>query len=474
MFDTLADKLQAAFQKLRGNAKLTEADVDVALREVRLALLEADVNFRVVKDFVGRVKERAIGEQILDGLNAGHQVIKIVRDEMVALLAGDSVASEVSPLTFAPRPPTVIMLCGLQGAGKTTLAGKLALYLRKQGRTPMLAACDVQRPAAIQQLEIVGKQVETSVFTIPGAEPVRIAREAVAWAKANFADVVILDTAGRLHVDDTLMEELRSIKAETQPSDILLVLDAMTGQDAVNVAKEFDAAIGVGGFVLTKIDGDTRGGAAISVRAVVGKPIKFVGVGEKMEALEVFYPDRMASRILGMGDVLSLIEKAEAAVDEKQIAAMEKKLQSGKFDFEDFLEQMQQMRKLGPLQQLLEMLPGVGSKIKDVDFAAGEKEMSRFEAVVRSMTLRERRRPEIINGARRKRIAAGAGVTLQEVNQVLQRFEQMRSLMKGLSSGKLPGMGRMGPMIPGGGTKKKKHKGGGGGSGRFQLPFGRN
>jgi signal recognition particle subunit SRP54 len=474
MFDTLADKLQAAFQKLRGNAKLTEADVDVALREVRLALLEADVNFRVVKDFVGRVKERAIGEQILDGLNAGHQVIKIVRDEMVALLAGDSVASEVSPLTFAPRPPTVIMLCGLQGAGKTTLAGKLALYLRKQGRTPMLAACDVQRPAAIQQLEIVGKQVETSVFTIPGAEPVRIAREAVAWAKANFADVVILDTAGRLHVDDTLMEELRSIKAETQPSDILLVLDAMTGQDAVNVAKEFDAAIGVGGFVLTKIDGDTRGGAAISVRAVVGKPIKFVGVGEKMEALEVFYPDRMASRILGMGDVLSLIEKAEAAVDEKQIAAMEKKLQSGKFDFEDFLEQMQQMRKLGPLQQLLEMLPGVGSKIKDVDFAAGEKEMSRFEAVVRSMTLRERRRPEIINGARRKRIAAGAGVTVQEVNQVLQRFEQMRSLMKGLSSGKLPGMGRMGPMIPGGGTKKKKHKGGGGGSGRFQLPFGRN
>jgi signal recognition particle subunit SRP54 len=366
------------------------------------------------------------------------------------------------------------MLCGLQGAGKTTLAGKLAAYLRKQGKMPVLAACDVQRPAAIQQLQIVGKQVETSVFTIPGADPVRIAREAVAWAKANLADVVILDTAGRLHVDDTLMDELRAVRDATQPSDILLVLDAMTGQDAVNVAREFDQAIGVGGFVLTKIDGDTRGGAAISVRAVVGKPIRFVGVGEKMDALEPFYPDRMASRILGMGDVLSLIEKAEQAVDEKQAAAMEKKLRTGKFDFEDFLEQMQQMRKLGPLQQLLEMLPGVGAQLKQVDFAAGEKELAKFEAIIRSMTGEERRRPEVLNGSRRKRIAAGAGVSVQEINQAVQKFEQMRTLMKGLSSGKLPGMGRMAPMMPGGVASRKKKGKGGGGQNRFKLPFGRN
>ena len=474
MFDVLTEKLQAAFQKLRGNAKLTEADVDVALREVRLALLEADVNFRVVKDFVGRIKERAIGDHILDGLNPGQQVIKLVRDEMITLLAGEEVTGEASALVFAPRAPSVIMLCGLQGAGKTTLAGKLALLLRKQGKTPVLAACDVQRPAAIQQLQIVGKQVETPVFTIPGADPVHIARESVVWAKAHFADVVILDTAGRLHVDDALMDELRQVKEATQPSDILLVIDAMTGQDAVNVARQFDESIGVGGFVLTKIDGDTRGGAAISVRAVVGKPIKFVGVGEKMDALEIFYPDRMASRILGMGDVLSLIEKAEAAVDEKTIAEMEKKLRAGKFDFEDFLEQMQQMRKLGPLQQLLELIPGMGGQLKGMDFAAGEKQMAQFEAIVRSMTSQERRRPEVLNGSRRKRIAAGAGVTVQEVNQVLQQFEQMRTLMKGLTSGKLPGMGRMAAMSPG--AKKKKPKGGGGSSGqnRFRLPFGRN
>ena len=480
MFDTLADKLQAAFQKLRGNAKLSEADVDVALREVRLALLEADVNFRVVKDFVGRVRERAIGEQILDGLNPVQQVVKVVRDEMIRLLAGDEafdaegepLPTPPTPLLFADNPPTVIMLCGLQGAGKTTLAGKLAAYLTKQGRRPTLAACDVQRPAAIQQLQIVGGQVKTPVFTLPGADPVRIAREAVAWAKANNSDVVILDTAGRLHVDDALMEELRGIREATRPDDILLVLDAMTGQDAVNVAQEFNTAIGVGGFVLTKIDGDTRGGAAISVRAVVGKPIKFVGVGEKMDALEVFYPDRMASRIIGMGDVLSLIEKAEAAVDEKQAAAMEKKLRAGKFDFEDFLEQMQQMRRLGPMEQLLGMLPGVGGKLKDVDFAAGEKQMARFEAIVRSMTPTERRKPELINGARRKRIALGSGVTVQDVNQALTQFEQMRTMMRAFSTGQFPGMGRMAPMIPGGGVKKRK-KGGGGGGTHFQ-PFGRN
>jgi signal recognition particle subunit SRP54 len=374
------------------------------------------------------------------------------------------------------------MLCGLQGAGKTTLAGKLAAFLKKQGKTPVLVACDVQRPAAIKQLQIVGEQVKTPVFTIAGAEPVRIAREAVDWAKANRADVVILDTAGRLHVDDDLMTELQGIKEATQPSDILLVLDAMTGQDAVNVAIEFNDAINVGGFVLTKVDGDARGGAAISVRAVVGKPIKFVGIGEKMNALEVFYPDRMASRIIGMGDVLSLIEKAEAAIDEKTAAEMEKKLRQGKFDFEDFLAQMQQMRRLGPMRDLLAMLPGVGTKLKDVDFDAGEKEMGHFEAIVRSMTKEERRRPELINGARRKRIAAGAGTTVQEVNKVLTNFNQMRDMMKMMASGKMPGMngggGRMPPM-PGmnGGAlasrKNKKGKGGGGGGPKFRMPFGR-
>ncbi len=507
MFEQLAEKLQNAFKKLRGNAKLSEADVDAAMREVRLALLEADVNFKVVKEFVAKVKERAVGEQILDGLNPVQQVIKVVHEEMIRLLAGDeedddaaspsdeTTDEEGAPkrrlkpvkvlptdLVFAPKAPSVLMLCGLQGAGKTTLAGKLAAHLKKQGKTPVLVACDVQRPAAIKQLQIVGEQVKTPVFTIPGAEPVQIAREAVEWAKANRADVVILDTAGRLHVDEDLMSELQGIKAATQPSDILLVLDAMTGQDAVNVAAQFNDAIGVGGFVLTKVDGDARGGAAISVRAVVGKPIKFVGVGEKMTALEVFYPDRMASRILGMGDVLSLIEKAEAAIDEKTAVEMEKKLRQGKFDFEDFLAQMQQMRRLGPMRDLLAMLPGVGTKLKDVDFDAGEKEMGHFEAIVRSMTKEERRRPELINGARRKRIAAGAGTTVQEVNKVLTNFNQMRDMMKMMASGKMPGMpgggGRM-PAMPGmnGGAlasrKNKKGKGGGSGGAKFKLPFGR-
>ena len=488
MFENLAEKLQEAFKKLRGNAKLTEADVDAALREVRLALLEADVNFKVVKDFVARVKAKAIGDQILDGLNPGQQVVKVVYDEMVRLLGGSRGETETgeedtesiplhlpTDLVFAAKGsgPTVLMLCGLQGAGKTTLAGKLASYLKKQHKTVLLAACDVQRPAAIQQLQIVGEQVKTPVFTIPGADPVRIAREAVEQAKQTRADVVILDTAGRLHVDEALMDELRGVKDATNPTEILLVLDAMTGQDAVNVAQQFNDAIGVGGFVLTKVDGDARGGAAISVRAVVGKPIKFVGVGEKMDALEVFYPDRMASRILGMGDVLSLIEKAEAAVDEKTAMEMEKKLRAGKFDFEDFLDQMQQMRRLGPLQDLLKMLPGVGGKMKDVDFAPAEKEMARFEAIVRSMTAQERRKPELINGARRKRIAQGSGTSVAEVNQTLQRFEQRRSMMRTFATGQMPGMpgglggGGMAPMLRTGAANKKKKKGG------LKLPFNR-
>lgn len=484
MFESLAERLQQAFSKLRGNQKLTESDVDAAMREVRLALLEADVNFRVVKEFVAHVKERAVGESILEGLNPGQQVIKLVHEELIRTLSGDeAVPGASSALVMAPKPPTVIMLCGLQGAGKTTLAGKLARYFVKQGKLPLLAACDVQRPAAIKQLQVVGEQVKTGVFTLPGADPVRIAREALEYAKANRADVLILDTAGRLHIDESLMEELRGVRDATQPDEVLLVLDAMTGQDAVNVADQFNKDIGVGGFVLTKIDGDTRGGAAISVRAVVGKPIKFVGIGEKMDALEVFYPDRMASRILGMGDVLTLIEKAEAAVDEKKAAEMEKKLRGGKFDFEDFLDQMQQMRKLGPLQELLGYLPGMGQMMKDnpIDFAAGEKEMARFEAIVRSMTHDERKRPELINGARRKRIAAGSGVSVQQVNQVLTQFDQMRTLMKGLATGKMPGLGRMmpraggGPLSGGATPAKRKKKPGGASSGgsRFKLPFNR-
>ncbi|MFM7320755.1 MAG: signal recognition particle protein [Armatimonadota bacterium] len=476
MFDSLAEKLQAAFAKLRGNAKLSEADVDEALKAVRSALLEADVNFRVVKGFVARVKERAVGENILEGLQPGHQVVKFVHDEMVRTLAGDDVVLDGGPLpsaalTLSPKPPTVVMLCGLQGSGKTTLAGKLGRRLRSEGRQVLLAACDIQRPAAIQQLQVVGKQVEVPVFTIPGADALSVAKSAVEYAKEHRLDIVVLDTAGRLHVDDDLMAELKAIKEECAPSDTLLVLDAMTGQDAVNVATWFDEAIGVGGFVLTKVDGDARGGAAISVRAVVGKPIKFLGVGEKMDALEPFHPDRMAQRILGMGDVLTLIEKAEAAVDEKSAAEMEKKLRQGKFDFEDFLAQMQQMRRLGPFEQLLRMIPGVGAQLKDVDFSEGEKEMTKFEAIVRSMTPRERRHPELINGSRRKRIATGAGVPVQDVNQALNRFEQMRTLMRGLAGGKMPaipGMGQM-PAMPGARPKKKGK--GPSGPGRFKPPF---
>lgn len=480
MFESLAEKLQAAFSKLRGNQKLTEADIDAALREVRMALLEADVNFKVVKNFVARVKERALGEQILDGLQPAHMVVKFVHDEMVATLSGVDAEgkplTEAVPLVMASKPPTVIMLCGLQGAGKTTLAAKLANHLRKQGRQPLLAACDIQRPAAIKQLQVVGEQVKTPVFTLPGKNPVEIATAAVEYAKQNRLDVVILDTAGRLHVDEALMEELQSIKRETQPQEVLLVLDAMTGQDAVNVATQFNEAIEVGGFVLTKVDGDARGGAAISVRAVVGKPIKLVGIGEKMDALEVFHPERMASRILGMGDVLTLIEKAEQAVDEKRAMEMEKKLRVGKFDFEDFLEMQQQMKRLGPLEQLFKLLPGVGTQLKDVDWSVPEKEMAKVEAVIRSMTAKERRNPEIINGSRRKRIAAGAGVSVQDINRLLDQFEQMRRMMRSMSSGKgMPGMPPMPGMrgLPGmpAANPKKKKDGGSSGGGRFKLPF---
>lgn len=477
MFDNLAEKLQTAFAKLRGNQKLTEADIDEAMRIVRSALLEADVNFRVVKSFISRVKEQALGAEVLDGLQPGQQVIKFVHDELVRTLSGigpdESIDGAVAvPLNIQSRAMTVIMLCGLQGAGKTTLAGKLAKRLIGQGKQVLLAACDIQRPAAIQQLQVVGGQVGATVYTQAGMGPVDVAKNAVAFATDKRLDIVILDTAGRLHVDGALMDELKAVHGATSPHETLLVVDAMTGQDAVNVATQFTEAIDVTGFVLTKVDGDTRGGAAISLRAVAGKPIKLAGIGEKMDALEPFHPDRIAQRILGMGDVLSLIEKAEAAVDEKRAAEMEKKLRQGKFDFEDFLEQMQQMRKLGPLEQLLKMIPGVGSQLKDVDFGAGEKEMAKFEAIVRSMTPKERKNPEIINGSRRKRIAAGSGVPVSDVNMALNRFEQMRNLMKGLSSGKMPGLSGM-PAVPGmPGQRRPAKKGKGGGpSGRIRPPF---
>jgi signal recognition particle subunit SRP54 len=467
MFDSLSDKLQNVFGRLRNKGALTEQDVNEALREVRLVLLEADVNFKVAKDFIARVKERAIGERILEGLNPAQQVVKIVNEELTALLGGEQVG-----LAFSPKPPTVIMLAGLQGAGKTTHAGKLSLSLRKQGRNPLLVAADIYRPAAIKQLQVVGEQVKTPVFTLGDkVDPAQIAREGVAFAVQNGHDVVILDTAGRLQIDEALMEELRRVRDTVHPQEILLVVDAMTGQEAVNVAKGFNDSLGVSGFILTKLDGDTRGGAALSIKSVVGKPIKFIGVGEKMDALEVYYPDRMASRILGMGDVLTLIERAEAAMDQKQAAELEKKLKANKFDFEDYLSQMRQMRKMGPLEQILGMLPGMGA-LKDIKI--DEKQLGHIEAMICSMTPQERRAPEMINGSRRRRIAAGSGATIQDVNRLLTQFEQMKKMMRAFTGdGGMPSL----PGIPGsrtgkhaGSNKKNKRKPQPG----FKFPFGRN
>jgi len=472
MFESLADKLQGVFKRLRNKSSLTEQDVNDSLREVRLVLLEADVNLRVVKDFISKVRERSIGGQILDGLNPVQQVIKIVDEEMTALLGGAQ-----APLSFAARPPTIIMLCGLQGAGKTTHAGKLAQHLRKQGRNPLLVAADIYRPAAIKQLQVVGEQVKTPVFTLGDrVDPAEIAKQAVMSALTGGHDVVILDTAGRLQIDEALMDELRRVKAAVNPHETLLVVDAMTGQEAVNVAQGFNDAIGVDGFILTKLDGDARGGAALSIKSVAGKPIKFVGVGEKMDALEIFYPDRMASRILGMGDVLTLIEKAEAALDQKKAAEFEKKLRQNKFDFEDYLDQMRQMRKLGPLDQILGMIPGLGgnaSKLQGLDI--NEKQLAHVEAIICSMTVAERREPGLINGSRRRRIAAGSGRSIQEVNRLLTQFDQMKTMMRTLSGqdpGSMPGL----PGMPGrggkhaGSNKKNKRKP----PPAFKFPFGRH
>ena len=470
MFDSLADKLQDVFKRLRSKGALNEADVGEALREVRLGLLEADVNFKVVKDFVGRVRERSVGVEVLEGLHPAQQVIKIVDEELTALLGG-----EQAPLTFASRPPTVIMLCGLQGAGKTTHAGKLALMLRKQGRNPMLVAADIYRPAAIKQLQVVGEQVKTPVFTLDGAKPEVIAREGVAEADRKGHDVVILDTAGRLQIDEALMQELQRIKAIVAPHEILLVVDAMTGQEAVNVAQGFNEALDVTGFILTKLDGDTRGGAALSIKSVAGRPIKFVGVGEKMDALEVFHPDRMASRILGMGDVLTLIERAEGVLDQKKALELEKKLRANKFDFEDYLEQMRQMRKMGPLDQILKMIPGLGGAGALKDLAIDESHLAHIEAMILSMTVQERREPGLINGSRRRRIANGSGRTIQDVNRLLTQFEQMKKMMRGLTNmgpGAMPSLPGMGGKHSGSNkaaSKKNKRKPPPG----FKLPFGR-
>ena len=439
MFGGLTEKLSNAFKKFRNKGKLTEADVKEGMREVKLALLEADVNFKVVKDFVKSVTERAVGEQVLESLVPAQQIIKIVNEELIKLMGGES-----PKINISPKPPTIIMMVGLQGAGKTTHAGKIANMYKQKGKNPLLVACDVYRPAAIDQLHIVGESVNVPVFSMGSKiSPVEIAKAGVQHAKKNGHDMVLIDTAGRLHIDEALMAELVKIKESTEPAEILLTVDAMTGQDAVNVAKTFNDLLDITGVVMTKMDGDTRGGAALSVKYITGKPIKFIGTGEKMDAIELFHPDRIASRILGMGDVLSLIEKAEAAFDEKNAREMEKKFREQTFSLEDFLEQLYQLKKMGNLDQIMGMMPGVkAGSLKDAQ--VDESQMKRIEAIILSMTREERLRPETINGSRRKRIAKGSGTSVEEVNKLLRQFDQMKKLMKQFSKpGKLRGFGGM-------------------------------
>lgn len=445
MFESLSDKLNNAFKKFRNKGKLTPEDVKVGMREIKLALLEADVNFKVVKSFVNTVSERAVGAEVLESLLPAQQIVKIVNEELINLMGGTQ-----SKLTISSAPPTVIMMVGLQGAGKTTHAGKLAGLYKKQGKHPLLVACDIYRPAAIKQLQIVGEKLDIPVFTMGDkVSPVTIAKEGVAYAKQKGYDMVFIDTAGRLHIDEELMAELKAIKAETKPTEILLTVDAMIGQDAVNVAETFNELLDITGVVLTKLDGDTRGGAALSIKHVTGKPIKFIGTGEKLDTIESFHPERMASRILGMGDVLTLIEKAQTAYDEKQSAELEKKIRQQKFTLDDFLEQFQQLRNMGGVEQMLGMMPG-GAAMKDVKI--DEKAMAHMEAIIRSMTMKERVNPEIINSSRKQRIAKGSGTSVEEVNKLLRQFEQMKKMMKQFSD-----------------PKKLKRMGFGTGRGRF--PF---
>ena len=429
-FEGLSGRLSEVFKKLKGRGKVKESDIKEVMREVRMALLEADVNYKVAKDFVASVSEKAMGSEVLESLTPAQQIIKIVNDELTELMGSTN-----ARITFSSKIPTIIMMCGLQGAGKTTHCAKLARYFKQSGKRPLLAACDVYRPAAIQQLQIVGEQAGVPVFEMGQGDPVEIARKAVLHARDYGNDILILDTAGRLHIDEELMDELRRIKEAVQPQEILLVIDAMTGQDAVNVAKSFDETLGIDGTILTKLDGDTRGGAALSVRAVTGKPIKFVGTGEKLDNLEPFYPDRMASRILGMGDVLTLIEKAQSTVDEQKAMEMAKKLKEQNFDMNDLLEQMQQIKQMGSLSQVISMFPGAG-KISEEETAAGEAQLKKTEAIINSMTKRERERPAIINPSRKRRIAAGSGTKVEDVNRLLKQFEQMQKMMKMMGSSK--------------------------------------
>ena len=432
-FEGLAEKLQGTLKKLRGKGKLNEKDIKEAMREVKLALLEADVNYKVVKKFVKNVSEKCVGGDVLESLTPGQQVVKIVNDELTELMGGSE-----SKINFESVGPTVIMLVGLQGAGKTTMCGKLALELRKNNKKPLLVACDIYRPAAIKQLQVVGKQIDIPVFSMGDkVSPVDISKAAIKQARENGNNVVIIDTAGRLHIDEDLMQELKDVKEAVNPNEILLVVDSMTGQDAVNVAESFNNELDVSGVILTKLDGDTRGGAALSIRSITEKPIKFVGVGEKMNDFEVFHPERMASRILGMGDVLSLIEKAQEAIDEKEAGDLAKKMMGSELNFEDYLTAMSQMKKLGPLNKIMEMIPGVDSKaLGQIDMEKGEKQMAKIEAIIYSMTIKERRNPSLVisSSSRKKRIALGAGTTIQEVNKLIKGYEMMKKNMKQFKS----------------------------------------
>ena len=451
-FEGLADKLANSFKRLKSKGKLTEADVREAMREVRLALLEADVNYKVAKDFTNTVTERAIGTQVMESLTPGQMVVKIVDEELTNLMGG-----EEARIATPPKPPTIIMMVGLQGAGKTTHAAKLAKHFKSKGNRPMLVACDIYRPAAIKQLQVVGEQAGVPVFEKGNQAPVKTCEEAIRYARDYGHDIMIIDTAGRLQIDEELMNELREIKEKVGPHEILLVVDSMTGQEAVNVAKTFDEMLEINGVILTKLDGDTRGGAALSIRAVTGKPIKFVGVGEKLDNLEVFHPDRMASRILGMGDVLTLIEDAQSKIDEKAAEEAAQKILQNKFDLNDLLNQFAQVRKMGPLKSVISKLPGMDKQLKDVD--VDDRQMDRMEAIILSMTLKERANPSILNLSRKQRIAKGAGVEISEVNRIVKQFDQMKKMMK-----QLPGMM---------GGKKKGGFGGLGGlmGGKFKMPF---
>ncbi|MBR2455384.1 MAG: signal recognition particle protein [Clostridia bacterium] len=426
-FEGLSDRLESAFARLKSKGSLTESDVKEAMREVRLALLEADVNYKVAKDFTAKVTERAIGAQVMESLTPAQMVIKIVNEELTGLMGGTQ-----TRLAYASHPPTIVMMCGLQGSGKTTHCAKIALKLKNENHRPLLVACDIYRPAAIKQLQVVGEQVGVPVFEMGQTNPVTIAKEAIKLARDKGYDYVFIDTAGRLHIDTELMDELKNIKSEIRPHEILLVIDSMLGQDAVTVASTFNDELGIDGLVLTKMDGDTRGGAALSARAVTGKPIKFVGMGEKLDELDFFHPDRMASRILGMGDVLSLIEKAETALDEKKARQLEEKLRKNKFDLEDLLDQMEQVQKMGSMKDILSMLPGVNKKVKDVD--VDDRQLDRMRAIIQSMTIKERRNPDIINPSRKRRIAAGCGMQVEDVNRLLNQYRQMQKMFKQFNS----------------------------------------